>query len=45
MTKELASTYSEVRMEDLNVRGMLRNRHLAKSVSGVGFHEIRRQLE
>lgn len=45
MTKELASTYSEVRMEDLNVRDMLRNRHLAKSVSGVGFHEIRRQLE
>lgn len=45
MTKELATTYSEVHMEDLNVRGMLRNRHLAKSVSGVGFREIRRQLE
>lgn len=45
MTKELATSYAEVHVEDLNVRGMLRNRHLAKAVSGVGFHEIRRQLE
>lgn len=32
-------------MEDLNVKGMLKNRHLAKSISQQKFYEFRRQIE
>jgi len=32
-------------LEDLNVSGMLQNRHLSKAVSDVGFRELRRQIE
>ena len=32
-------------IEDLNVRGMTKNRHLSKAISRQGFFEIRRQLE
>ncbi|WP_214103532.1 RNA-guided endonuclease InsQ/TnpB family protein [Acrocarpospora catenulata] len=32
-------------IEDLNVRGMLRNRSLARAISGCGWGEFRRQLE
>ena len=32
-------------IEDLNVSGMISNRHLSKAVSDVGFYELRRQIE
>ena len=32
-------------MEDLNVRGMMKNRHLSKAVQQQGFYEFRRQIE
>lgn len=32
-------------LEDLNVRGMLKNRHLSKAVQEQGFYEFRRQTE
>ena len=32
-------------LEDLNVRGMMTNRHLAKAVQEQGFYEFRRQIE
>lgn len=32
-------------LEDLNVSGMLRNKHLAKAVQQQCFHEFRRQIE
>lgn len=32
-------------LEDLNVRGMMKNRHLSKSISECMFYEIRRQIE
>ena len=32
-------------IEDLNVSGMMSNRHLSKAVSDVGFYELRRQIE
>ena len=35
---------SRIVMEDLNVRGMLKNRHLAKAVAGQKFYEFRRQI-
>ena len=34
-----------VAIEDLNVAGMVRNRHLARAISGCGWGEFRRQLE
>jgi len=45
MTTELVSTYGTVAVEDLNVKGMLQNHHLAQSVADASFAEIRRQLE
>lgn len=32
-------------IEDLNVRGMMKNKHLAKHIQNSMFHEFRRQLE
>ncbi len=32
-------------ISNLNVQGMLHNRHLARSIADMGFHECRRQLE
>ncbi|CFH41538.1 RNA-guided endonuclease InsQ/TnpB family protein [Staphylococcus aureus] len=31
-------------IEDLNVRGMMKNKHLAKAIQNQGFYEFRRQL-
>ena len=36
---------SKVVMEDLNVKGMMRNRHLAKAISQQKFYEFKRQME
>lgn len=44
-TTWLASTYSDISIEDLNAAGMARNRRLAKAVSDAAFGEFRRQLE
>ena len=44
-TTWLASTYSDISVEDLNVAGMVKNRRLAKAVSDAAFGEFRRQLE
>lgn len=35
----------KVVVEDLNVKGMMKNRHLSKAIGNQGFYEIRRQLE
>ena len=32
-------------IEDLNVSGMMKNRHLSKAVQNQGFFEFRKQLE
>lgn len=45
MTHDIAASRPKmVAVEDLNVRGMLSNRKIAKSAGKVGFFEIRRQL-
>lgn len=44
-TTMLAKTYRRIGLEDLNVRGMARNRHLARAIMDGGFSEFRRQLE
>ena len=44
-TTMIARNYSVVCVEDLNVAGMVKNRHLARSVSDAALGEFRRQLE
>ncbi|MGI5515881.1 RNA-guided endonuclease TnpB family protein [Streptomyces sp. CA-106131] len=44
LTTAVAAEYGTVVVEDLNVAGMLRNRHLARHIADAGFGEIRRQL-
>lgn len=36
---------SFIAIEDLNVSGMMKNKHLSKAISKQGFYEFRRQLE
>jgi len=45
MTRHVANNYHTVVLEDLNVKGMLKNRHLSKAVSRSSFHKIRRFLQ
>ncbi len=45
LTTYLTATYRSIAIEDLDVKGMMGNRHLARSISDMGFHEFRRQLE
>jgi putative transposase len=45
LTTTLAKGYRRIGIEDLNVRGMSRNRCLARSVMDGGFYEFRQQLE
>lgn len=45
LTTEIASTYALIGLEDLNVPGMVKNHHLALSISDAGFGEIRRLLQ
>lgn len=44
LTTQLAREANTVVIEDLNVRGMMANRHLSRAISDMGFFEFRRQL-
>ena len=45
LTSDLARRFHTIGIEDLNVSGMVQNRHLARAVSDMSFFEFRRQLE
>lgn len=45
LTSDLARRFHTIGIEDLNVRGMMANRHLARSIADMSFFEFRRQLE
>jgi putative transposase len=45
LTSDVTRRFHTVCIEDLNIRGMMRNRHLSRSIADMGFFEFRRQLE
>jgi len=45
LTTDLTRRFHTIGIEDLNVRGMVKNSHLSRSVSDMGFFEFRRQLD
>jgi putative transposase len=44
-TTRITRRYGVIGIEDLHVTGMVRNRHLSRSIIDMGFGECRRQLE
>ena len=45
LTTDLTRRFHTLGIEDLNVSGMVKNRHLSRAISDMGFFEFRRQLE
>jgi len=45
LTTQMSTHFSTIVIEDLHVRGMVRNRRLSRSISDMGFYEFRRQIE
>jgi putative transposase len=45
LTTNLTRRFHTIAIEDLNVRGMMANRHLARSIAEMSFFEFRRQLK
>jgi putative transposase len=44
LTTSITRRFYTIGIEDLNVKGMLANRCLARAIADMGFHELRRQL-
>jgi putative transposase len=45
LTTSITRRFHTIVIEDLNVKGMLGMRRLARAIGDMGFHELRRQLE
>lgn len=45
LTHSLCSRFDTVCIEDLNVKGMIKNRRLSRAIGDLGFYEFRRQIE
>ena len=45
LTTEIATTYGIIGLEDLNIKGMMKNGKLSKAISDAALYEKRRQLE
>ncbi len=45
LTSDLTSRFHTIGIENLNVKGMMANRHLARAVGDMGFYEFKRQVQ
>ena len=45
LTTDLTRRFHSIGIEDLNVRGMMKNRHLSRAIADMSFYEFRRQLQ
>ena len=45
LTSNLTRRFHTIGVENLNVKGMVKNQHLSRAISDAGFGECRRQLE
>lgn len=45
LTTSLTRCFHTIAIEDLNVRGMVKHRYLARSIADMGFYEFRQQLQ
>jgi putative transposase len=45
LSTSITRRFHTIGLENLNIKGMLRNRHLARAIADMGFFELRRQLE
>jgi putative transposase len=45
LTTSITHRFHTIGVEDLNVKGMLGNRRLARAIADMGFYELRRQLD
>ncbi len=45
LTSKLVSENQVIGIEDLNVKGMVKNKRLSKAIHDAGWHEFKRQLE
>ena len=45
LTTDLTRRFHTIGIEDLNVKGMVKNRKLSRAISDMGFFEFRRQLD
>jgi putative transposase len=45
LTTWLAKNHSQIKIEALNISGMLKNYRLASAIADCGFYELKRQLE
>ena len=45
LTTSITSRFHTIGIEDLNIKGMVKNRKLSRAINDMGFFEFRRQLE
>jgi putative transposase len=45
LTTYLAKTFKLIKVEDLNIKGMMANHKVAGAISDLGFYEFKRQLD
>ena len=45
LTTDLTRRFHSIGIENLNVSGMMKNRHLARAIADMSFYEFRRQLQ